>query len=432
MHEADLKHPTLQKKLEQLYRLRGGADSIALGFREPYLKLLEAFGNPHENLPPIIHVAGTNGKGSTIAMMRAMLEAGGYKVHVYTSPHLHKFNERIVLAGQQISDAMLEQLVDQAVHLNQNRAITFFEITTAIAFKAFTMIPADIVLLEVGLGGRLDCTNIVSKPYVSVINLISKDHSEFLGNSYTKIANEKSGIVKEAATCITAKQYGEALKENIEDVFIDVTRNKNAPLYMYGRDWCIDYNNTGFTVTIDGSQMTLPIPNLIGRHQIYNAGLAASVMHLARHKFPLTTDQMATGLRNTKWPGRLERVTLKEFPALEIWFDGGHNDSAGEALAHQCGIWSKQDNKPLHIICGMKGDKDFKRFLEPLLNHAVALSIVPVPYVDKCLNMDQVQKNITDLPDETHTHENIHAALKHVQPGARVLICGSFYLRPQL
>lgn len=427
MHKADLQHPTLQDKLEYIYQLKSG-EKIDLGFREPYLKLLEALGNPHENLPPIIHVAGTNGKGSVIAILRAMLEAGGYKVHAYTSPHLLRFNERIVLAGEEIDDAFLEQLMDQAVHLNQNHEITFFEMTNAIAFKAFSMIQADIVLLEVGLGGRLDCTNIIPKPAVSVINAISLDHCEFLGNSYSKIANEKSGIFKNSASCICGHQAPEAIENGVENVFIETARDKNAPLYLNGRDWTIEHHNDHMVFTFDQGSVTHPIPNLIGSHQVQNAGLALGALELIKVQFPLTHQQKSLGLQNIQWKGRLERMHHLETYGREIWYDGGHNDSAGEALADQAAQWQKNDNKPFHLIVGMKANKDFERFLNPLMPYTQSLTIIPVSGVGETLAAESCK----NLQNSIKAHNSLEGALKNMPKNARILICGSLYLAQDL
>lgn len=354
MYKADLQHPAprLQDKLEQLYNLNRHT-KIDLGFRPPYVDLLRRFNNPQEGLPPTIHIAGTNGKGSTTAMLRAMLEAEGYSVHAYTSPHLVRFNERIVLAGREIADDLLETLIDEAVQLNNDAPITFFEITTAIAFAAFSRIKADILLLETGLGGRLDSTNMIPKPIVSVITKISLDHTEFLGSTYQEIAKEKAGIMKYDTPCIVGIQSPEALESGVMYSFVDRAVETKSPLICAPQDWsCEPATSNQMRFTINGVvHDLLPRPNLLGVHQIENAGAALATLETIKGQFPVSLENRAKGLTNIRWPGRLERITSGPLATLlhgdwELWVDGGHNDSAGQALGAQAQNWQAQDGKP--------------------------------------------------------------------------------------
>ena len=447
MYKADLKHPssTLQQKLEALYGLNRGA-ALKLSFRPSYLNLLERFGNSQNHLPPTIHVAGTNGKGSTIAMMRAMLEAGGYKVHVYTSPHLRKFNERIVLAGQEIGDKALEELIDEAIDLNAGADITFFEITTAIAFAAFKRTSADVLLLEVGLGGKLDCTNIITKPYVSVINCISMDHTDFLGNTLADIAQEKAGIIKYETPCIAGYQSTDSGKDSgitPMDRIVEQAVDKSAPLFRAGNEWSCEEDGDQMIFTFKGEQLTLPAPNLIGAHQVDNAGAALAALKVLEDRFPLTTDQIAQGLRKVHWPARLERIeACAKLPALpddwELWYDGGHNDSAGAALAEQIRRWNEERPMPTHMILGMKVDKDPKAYLKDILPQLTSLSITRVNDIGACVTAAQIEPIIEDhkaqfigeWANPAGAMENL-ANLYHDAP-ARVIICGSLYLAEKL
>lgn len=435
MHQADLYHPnaSLQEKLEYIYNLRGDGAPMQLGFREPYLKLLEEFGNPHENLPPVIHVGGTNGKGSVIAMLRSMLQAGGYKVHAYTSPHLIRYNERIVLAGEEITDQYVGHLLDHAVHLNQNRPITFFELTNAIAFKAFAETPADIVLLEVGCGGRLDSTNIISKQIVSVINKISLDHTHILGDSYAKISNEKSGIIKTAAYCILGHQGSHSKVNTILETVKEKARAVNAPLLISDHDFSCETTRNEMLFTMDDTHDPYPEPALLGPHQVHNAGTALAALEVIKDQFPLTHAQKSLGLQNVTWPGRLEKITSGHAytqikPDSELWYDGGHNDSAGEALAEQLHSWQAQNPEDIHLIIGMKAGKNFKSFLEPMLPYAASITVIPVPGLGEVLTQEDVRpltdKNVASAGNAAEAIDNL--------PSGRVLVTGSLYLAQQL
>jgi len=442
MHKADLSHdnPALQAKLERLYGL-ARVRTIDMGFRPPFIDLLAAMGNPHENLPPVIHVAGTNGKGSVVAILESLMQAHGKTVHRYTSPHLKKFNERIKLAGSHITDHDLEPLIDEVVSLNRNRDITFFEITTAMAFQKFAQVPADLLLLEVGLGGRLDCTNITPIQNVAIINRISRDHCDILGNSLKEITREKAGIIKSSAPVIIGPQSTEFKDCGAADIIRDACAVHDATPHFYGDTWDIDSSGSQMNFRIFDETLKLPLPNLNGQYQIMNAGTALAALHMIPHLVTPSRDAMTRGLQNISWPGRLQKLSRNdfahEFPAFEIYFDGGHNDSAGEVLAHEAKIWQK-DNRPLHLILGMKGDKNPRDFLAPLVPYIASITVIPLRGVGPCLTKTSIQAVIPDINIRAADH--IHDALKslkaantgHESQNARILITGSLYLGEQI
>ena len=268
MYKADLVHPdaALEDKLERLFYL-WRAKNPEFAIRADFKALLFHLGNPHESLPPVIHVAGTNGKGSTIAFMRAIAEAAGLRVHAYTSPHLVRFNERIYLSGSYITDEALHPLLDEVLHFCEGKEITFFEATTALAFKAFSDVSADLLLLETGLGGRLDCTNVVACPAATVITPISFDHTEFLGSAITTIATEKAGILKPGVPCFLGDQVYEDAAKVIEARAAELS----CRLYKAGRDWHVADTDKAFTLQLEDRQVTYPKPAMSGNHQFANA-----------------------------------------------------------------------------------------------------------------------------------------------------------------
>ena len=415
MFASDLIHPnaTLQNKLHVLYGLSGG-QKIDLSFRHPYLNLLEKFGNPHLSLPPVIHVAGTNGKGSTIAMMRSILKAAGKRVHVYTSPHLLRFNERIVLAGKEIDDGFLEELIDEALAYNGDQPITFFEITTAIAFAAFSRINADIALLEVGMGGRLDCTNVIPQPAVSVITPISMDHTEFLGNTLEKIASEKAGIMKSGVPCIVGMQDYAALS-----VIKNYAQEIGTPLSI-----CGEFNHR------------YSRPRLLGQHQLHNAAVAIAAVKIWDQN--IQDDYIAAGLENVTWPGRLQDVSAHLSEAAdkgwEIWYDGGHNQAAGQALAEQLHTWHKQDGKDCYLFVGMMGHKEPEEFLKPILRKAKSLTIVPIQGEEDYFCLDDIRPFLSSgicANDHSSIKKAVKAITDHYSPG-RILVTGSLYLAQEI
>lgn len=411
MHKADLvhTHPDLQNKLEEIYALRRTRSKVNWD-RDQFLKLLENFGNPHLDVPPVIHVAGTNGKGSVIAMLRSMLSAQGYKVHVYTSPHLIDVNERIVLAGEEISDDRLSDLIDQALEYSDGAPLSFFEIMTAIAFRAFADEPAEVLLLEVGLGGRLDCTNVIQAPLVTVINHVSMDHTDFLGNTLEVIAAEKAGIMKDGVPCLMGDQKVEAYS-----VMRHVAADVGAQIIS---DWSVDGD---MNMTFEGEAFSFPKPALNGAHQIRNAGLAVATLLTVRDQIPVSYDSMCQGLRSVKWQARLQQIDPRLYNApdtFDIWLDSGHNDSAGAAIAAHI-----QDiDKPIFLIAGMLKTKTIDAFLQPLKPTLRGIYVVPLAQ-DDCYSAHDIDGAVACVDVEDAV-----CRIGSENEEACVLIAGSVYL----
>ncbi|MDB5367759.1 MAG: folylpolyglutamate synthase [Rhodospirillales bacterium] len=392
--------------------------------------LLARLGDPQKNLPPVLHVAGTNGKGSTIAFLRAALEASGRRVHAYTSPHLVRFNERIRLAGEEIADADLMALIDEVGAQASGGRATFFEVTTAIAFLAFARTAADVVLLETGLGGRLDATNVIDVPLACGITRISIDHRHLLGAEPGLIAAEKAGILKAGRPAAIAEQPSRNALDAIERVADEV----GAPLSVYGRDWRVEEAGDGFRYVSGVRDVTLPAPSLVGRHQWMNAGTALAMLDLAG--FALDTPSLATGVTSARWPARLQRLTRGPLvdalpPGWELWLDGGHNDSGGEVLAAHAAAWS---DKPLLLITAMMSTKDPAEFLRPLARHLSGAMAIPIPE-EKLSHPGEVVEEAASRLGVIPTGSAADAATAleslRAQQGdgpARVLIAGSLYL----
>ncbi|MGZ9108376.1 MAG: bifunctional folylpolyglutamate synthase/dihydrofolate synthase [Micavibrio sp.] len=403
---------TLQNKLNRLFALRrDGKGDLAI--RPEFFTLLQRLGNPQKNLPPVIHVAGTNGKGSTIAFMRAILEAAGYSVHVYTSPHLVRFNERVVLNGQMIDDSALEILLDEVLEKSADLDLSFFELTPALGFAAFARTQADILLLETGLGGRLDHTNIVDAPLLSVITTLSYDHTHLLGDTIELIAREKAGIMKPGVPCLVGHQiYPEAL-----DVLKSCGNALSIPV-IDKTHWPRIENLTP--------------PNLVGAHQRDNAGLAVAAL-LTQTRLAIPETAFHTGVTSARWPARLQKIeTLALPPGWELWLDGGHNDSAGLVLAEQARHWAAADGKNLHIITGMMGHKDAASFARALANHAASVTTIPVPGHDEsCTPPESLAQIWRDSGAVAVTAAIWPAALEdclRTGESGRILLTGSLYL----
>jgi len=349
------------------------------------LALLNRLGNPQTHLPPVVHVAGTNGKGSTVATLRALLEAAGLVVHVYTSPHLVRFAERVRIAGQIPDDAAMLALLERVERLNDGQPVTFFEVTTAAAFLAFAETPADVVILETGLGGRLDATNVVDHPALTILTPIAMDHEAFLGDSLAAIAGEKAGILKSGTPCVVASQQPAAMT-----VIAERAASLSVPLLLADRDFHVRPSADG--LNFDG--LDLPPPALVGDFQYGNAALAlAAVRQLARdgHIAALTPAQMAQGLRSVQWPARLQRLTWGPLvdqlpPNCELWLDGGHNPHAAQALAQQFARWS---DRPLRGIFAMLGNKDCDGYLAPLASYFEAMATLAIPGESASLSAEQ-------------------------------------------
>jgi len=435
MYHTDARHPnaSLEEKLRYIFTLRGDGAAIDLTIRQPYLDLLAALGNPHTNLPPILHVAGTNGKGSTIAIMRAILEAAGQRVHTYTSPHLLTFNERIVLGGMPIDDAELHERLDHVLEHAKGKNLTFFEITTALAFEAFAAHEADFLLLETGMGGRLDCTNVITKPLASIITHIGFDHTEFLGETIPEIASEKAGIIKRETPCIISRQT----HTDTYSVFEKAAADKSAPLYRAGEKWSCAANDDHLIFEWRGEPLSLPLPALGGIHQIDNAGAAIAACLIALPD--LSDAHIASGLQNAEWPARLEQITTGGlFDTLpqgtEIWYDGGHNEDAARALAQQAQKWQNTGDKPLILVLGMMQNKDapaYVRHLAPYLSHIYTITLPDAQAY--AYTPETLKAAISDEHSSITALRDIHALAAHTLPAnSRILVAGSLYLAPAL
>lgn len=413
-------------------RTRGTNDDINLTLRPAYRALLAELGNPHLKLPPVIHVAGTNGKGSTCAFLRAMLEAAGKKVHVYTSPHLVRFHERIRVAGQLIEEDELVELLQACQKLSAPNSITYFEAATAAAFTAFAQHAADYTILEVGLGGRLDATNIIPHSVASIITRLSFDHRDYLGDTLQAIAHEKAGIMRAGVPCFVAAQPAPEALRAVREASAAI----GAPLFVAGQDWQVQKHANGFRFSDGWHALDLPMPALPGDHQYDNAGLAIAAL-LGVQGSGVGGREIAGGLRNVEWQARLQKINdgfLARMlpPDFELWLDGGHNDSAGDILARQTEQWKAQDAKELHLVCGMLTTKAPAEFLGPLRDFARGLQAVPVPD-EATFSAEAFAQVARDAGiRNVFPAENVQEALQrivrtHSKP-VRILICGSLYL----
>ena len=342
------------------------------------LGLLEKLGSPHKLLPPVIHVAGTNGKGSTCAFLRAMLEAEGKRVHVYSSPHLVRFHERIRLSGKLIDEDELSALLEECEQRNSGAPITFFEITTAAAMLAFTRHKADVVVLEVGLGGTHDATNIIAKPAATIITPVDLDHQNFLGSILAGIAAEKAGIIKKGVHCTVGPQTDEA-REVIEQRAISL----NAPLSFWGQDFMAHEEHRRMVFQDESGLMDLPLPRLAGAHQIINAAAAIATLRKMR-ELTVSDRAIEDGLMTVEWPARMQRLTRGPLVAMapkdaEIWLDGAHNPHAAKALAHAIADLEDRNPRPLYLICGMLQTKDALNFFNVFRGLAKCVTTVAIP-----------------------------------------------------
>ncbi len=386
-------------------------------------QLLEALDHPEEKLPPVIHLAGTNGKGSTLAMLRAGIEAAGQTCHAYTSPHLARFHERIRLRGELISEQALTEVLDECVTANGGASITYFEITTCAAILAMSRVPADFVLLETGLGGRLDATNVVARPAATVITPISMDHEQFLGDTLARIAGEKAGILKRGVPCVVGPQPDEVL-----EVIEARAEALGAPLLAQGQQWHAWEERGRLVFQDENGLLDLPLPVLPGAHQIENAGAALAVLR----QLQLGEASYEGAMTRADWPARMQRLRkgpLAEMaPEAELWLDGGHNPAAGKALAAHLGGLPE---RPTHLICGMLNTKDARGFLGPLAAVADSLTAVNIPGEANTLSAEDTARMAEDAGHRALKAEDVTTALRAIvseTPEARVLICGSLYL----
>jgi dihydrofolate synthase/folylpolyglutamate synthase len=386
--------------------------------------LLAKLGHPERQLPPVIHVAGTNGKGSTCAFLRAIGEAAGMRVHVYISPHLIRFNERIRLAGELISDKALAAVLEEVESVNDGAAITVFEVITAAAFVAFARTPAELCVLEVGLGGRGDATNVVANPAACAITSISLDHQEFLGSTLEAIAGEKAAIMKRSAPVVTGEQ--DAV---VWQTLAAASARTGSRLLSRDADWRIVRSGERLHYIDPHGELDLPAPSLLGEFQVDNAGIAIATLRATG--LGVVNEAFRRGVAAAEWPARLQRLdgTLAALlPAgWQLWLDGGHNPGAGAALGRHLACWSDQ---PLHLVVGMKQSKDAAEFLRPLLPRAASIWAVAEPTQHQAMPVEAL---IAASCGKARPGRTVAATLAAIATDAsarqgRVLICGSLYL----
>ncbi len=419
--------------LARLTALHPKVIDLSLGRIE---RLLAKLGHPERRLPPVIHVAGTNGKGSTCAFIRSMLEAAGLRVHAYTSPHLVRFHERIRLSGKLIDEDELAALLEECERTNGGDPITFFEITTAAAFLAFTRHKADAVILEVGLGGRLDATNLIERPAVTVITPIDLDHQHYLGATIKTIAAEKAGIMKRGVPCIMGPQSDEA-RETLETHASAL----DVPLSIWGQDFMAHEEHRRMVFQDEDGLLDLPMPRLAGAHQIVNAAIAIAALRKAVG-FEIPDRAFEDGLMTVEWPGRLQKLTRGPLVAAapngaEVWLDGAHNPHAARALAHAIADLEESNPRPLYLVCGMLQTKDPRGFFTAFRGLAKHVTTVEIPGDAASLGAGQLYDAARAEGLEAHPAQSIEDALLQIEARAamtksktppRILICGSLHL----
>jgi dihydrofolate synthase / folylpolyglutamate synthase len=397
-------------------------------------RILAALGHPERQLPPVIHVGGTNGKGSTVAFMRAILEAADKRVHVYTSPNLVRLNERFRIGrpggGKFVGDAELSDALAECEAKNGDAPITVFEIESAAAFLLFACNPADIVLLEVGLGGRLDATNVIERPLASVITRIGLDHREFLGDTIEQIAAEKAGILKRGVPAVTVGQAREAL------AVIERQASKlRAPLRIAGEDWTATEERGRLVYQDDDGLLDLPSPKLYGRHQFENAGAAIAALRATGLKLPAASFE--AGMSRVDWPARMQRLSHGRLVSLvppdsELWLDGGHNVDGGRAIAAALADLEERVSRPLVLVVGMLSTKDCEGFLRNFSGLARRVITVPI-HQDKAVPAAELAEVARKVDIPALARDDVESALVvagklDLEPAPRILIIGSLYL----
>jgi dihydrofolate synthase/folylpolyglutamate synthase len=399
-------------------------------------RLLERLDHPERVLPPVIHVAGTNGKGSTIAYLRAILEAAGLRVHVYTSPYLVRINECFRIGreggGRLVTDGELRRVLEHCEQVNQGDPITIFEIETAAAFCLFAQHDADVVLLETGLGGRLDATNVIERPVATVITSVSMDHTEFLGSTLTAIAGEKAAIIKRHAQVVCAEQAPEAMA-----VIEAQARRMRAPLHAAGQQWHVSVERGRLVFQDERGLMDLAAPKLFGRHQFDNAGLAIATLR-ALDTFRIGMSAFEAGVVGAEWPARMQRLASGALvdrgpKACEIWLDGGHNADGGRVAAAALGDLEERVSRPLVVIAGMMANKDAGAFLANFAGLTRHIVTVPIPGRDDAMPPDRLADAARALGMRVENAASVEAALQALSRLAyevppRILITGSLYL----
>ena len=395
---------------------------IDLGLDRTF-EILETLGNPHMSLPPVIHIAGTNGKGSTAALIRAMANEAGLSCHVYSSPHLCRFHERIRLADKLITDEALIDLLEEVKTRNAGKPITFFEVTTAAAFLAFSRVPADLVILETGLGGLLDSTNVITRPAATIITPVARDHEHFLGSDITEIGRQKAGIFKEGSPAIIASQSDEARAG-----IADIANQKGISSFWMGHDFNYHCENDALYITIDGTTYKAPLPSLSGAHQLGNAALAAAGLH---YSGVVDIEDAIAGISKAVWPGRVQKLETGTLVSLchgtPIWLDGAHNAHGANALVHAMGDLSDTASK-WSIIIGALDTRPIADFLAQIAPIADQIIAITIPDQDAALPAQDIADAATALGLKSKTAPDIHQALTEIQDEPQILICGSLYL----
>jgi dihydrofolate synthase/folylpolyglutamate synthase len=418
--------PAVQRQLDRLTALSPGADILGL---ERITALLARVGDPHLRLPPVLHVAGTNGKGSTCAFLRAAIEAAGLKTHVYSSPHLVRFNERIRLAGTLIADGELAPLLEEVLDAGGDIGASFFEVTTAAAFLAFARTPADACIVEVGLGGRLDATNVLRRPAATGIAQLGIDHQSFLGDTAEAIAAEKAGIAKPGVPLVTM-----AYAPSIAQVVRDAATRAGAVLHTQGADWRYTVRDGMIRYEDAQGSLDLPLPTLAGPHQPGNLALAVAML---RHQDALALPQsaFAAAARGARWPARMQKLSagplLDRLPTgSEIWLDGGHNPAAADAVSAT--LAQVAQGRPVQLILGMLSNKEAGGLLAPFAPLAAGLHAVPVPGHEHHAPAALVQVaralGISQAAPADDVPQALAAIARGAGPAPVVLILGSLYL----
>ena len=407
--------------LARLLDLHPKAIDLSLG---RMTRLLDALGNPERAMPPVIHVAGTNGKGSVVAFLDAMLRAAGYRVNSYVSPHLVRFAERIRLGGVPIAEDALRASLAHCEAVNDGAPITFFEITTAAAFHAFGLTPSDVLVLEVGLGGRLDATNVIARPALTVITPVSIDHTHYLGETLELIAAEKAGILKQGVTGVIGRQ-----REDAGTVIDRVAGQVGAPLARLEREWSFERSSSHLGVRDASGAGHYPLPALAGEHQVENAALATVCARLLPG-FDIGDAAIAQGLGQARWPGRLQRIRWTGLAeGWELWVDGGHNEAAAVALGRVAENWA---GRPLDLIVGMLNTRPPKDFLRPLAPFARRVAAVPIPGQAASATAAEIDAASRSLGIACETDGSVDEAVARFTAGSdrpgRILVCGSLYL----
>jgi len=426
---ANSSHPAVQRQLDRLWALGPGADILGL---DRITRLLARIGDPHLKLPPVLHVAGTNGKGSTCAFLRAGLEAAGLTAHVYSSPHLVRFNERIRLAGRLIDDDALATLLEEVLDAGGDIGASFFEVTTAAAFLAFSRTPADACIIEVGLGGRLDATNVIPAPAACAIAQLGIDHQAFLGDTAEVIAGEKAGIAKPGIPLVTMAYSG-----SVTHRIAQVAAAADAPVFARGDAWDFEVTERRLIYRDANGTVETPLPTLAGPHQPSNLALAIATLRHQRHLASPTT-ALATAATTARWPARMQRLSpgpLRDLlpPGSQIWLDGGHNEAAAQSVS--AALAEVAQGRAVHLVLGMLANKDATGLLAPFAPLAGALTAIPVPGHAHHAPAELVETARALGIQATDTAEDPESALRRIAanlapdaPAPLVLILGSLYL----